>query len=478
MQTPSEPPPSAASTPATVAATPTTGDTPRFPGPVSAALLAELDRYVRAEPRPFALDLKRGHGMYLVTVDGQELFDWAGYFGSKLIAHNHPRLYEPDYATRLLTAANNKVGNPDFLTPECVAYYRLLYELAPRCMLGPELEVYAVNSGAEAVENMMKYLINLHRERLQAAGKTEGAKRFVYFDQAFHGRTVFALNVTRLRQDPTMTKDFHGIIPHNVQVPFPYLDNSRPPAESEARAQASLSTIEAVLRQHRDEVVAVIVEPLQGAGGHRVAPASFFPQLSALCQRYETQLGFDEVQTAGGQTGTFFAIDGLDLPFPPQAVATGKKLGNGVVYMRRTMTDRGILDSTWGGTLADMVRFVQEMTIVREERLIEAVPDKAAHLQGMLEQLNTEFPELIYNVRGLGIYQGFSMRHPAHKGLLVSLALQREQLVLLGAGTRSIRLRPHLNVTKADIDELGVRLRRLLARPEFSDAAPPSFRDE
>jgi L-lysine 6-transaminase len=433
-----------------------------FPGPQAAALLAELEHYVRAEPRPFALDLRRGHGMFLVTVDGQELFDWAGYFGAKLIAHNHPRLYEPAYAERLLTAANNKIANPDFLTPECVAYYRALYELAPRCMVGPDLEVYVVNSGAEAVENMMKYLINLHRERLKAQGKREGVRRFVYFDQAFHGRTVFALNVTRLRQDPTMTKDFHGIVPDNIQAPYPYLDTSRPRAESERRVTDSLEFIEAVLRERGDEVVAVIVEPLQGAGGHRMAPAEFFPKLSLLCHRYGTQLGFDEVQTAGGQTGTFFAIDGLALPHSPQAVASGKKLGNGVVYMQRTMNDRGILDSTWGGALADMVRFVQELDIVRQERLIEAVPAKAKRLIGALESLAQDFPSLIYNVRGLGLYQGFSLRHVEHKALLVQRALEREQLLLLGAGTRSIRLRPHLNVTDADIDELAVRLRRLL----------------
>jgi L-lysine 6-transaminase len=330
-------------------------------------------------------------------------------------------------------------------------------------MVNPELEVYVVNSGAEAVENMMKYLINQHLERRQAEGKAGGVRRFVYFDQAFHGRTVFALNVTKLRQDPTMTKDFHGIVPANVQVPFPYLDTSRPFAERQTRVEESLNSIEAVLREHGDEVVAVIVEPLQGAGGHRMAPPEFFSKLSALCRRYRAQLGFDEVQTAGGQTGTFFAIDGFDLPHSPQAVACGKKLGNGVVYMQRTMNDRGILDSTWGGTLADMVRFVQEMDIVRQERLIEAVPAKAERLTAALQGLVQEFPELIYNVRGLGLYQGFSFRTLGHKSLLVKRALVREQLLLLGAGTRSIRLRPHLNVTEADVDELTVRLRRLLA---------------
>ena len=101
----------------------------------------------------------------------------------------------------------------------------------------------------------------------------------------------------------------------------------------------------------------------------------FFRALSELAHKYDTFLGFDEVQTAGGQAGTFWAIDQFDLPHPPQAVASAKKLGCGVVYMLYPMEDHGVLDSTWGGHLADMVRFVQEMKIVRREKLIEAVPE-------------------------------------------------------------------------------------------------------
>lgn len=441
-------------------------------GPESQRLLDELEGYVLAEPKPFAVDLARSQGMYLMTVDGVPLFDWAGYYGAKLIAHNHPRLREPAYLERLLVAANNKTANPDFLTPECLAYYRALHALAPRAMRGPSLEVYVVNSGAEAVENMMKYLLNQHHQRLLEEGKLPSARRFVYFEQAFHGRTVFALNITRVSHDPTMTKDFQGLMPGNVQIPFPALESGRPASENVARVERSLSTLENVLRQHGDEIVAVIVEPLQGAGGHRVAPTDFFPKLSALCHRHGAQLGFDEVQTAGGTTGTFFTIDAFDLPHPPQAVAAGKKLGNGVVYMHRAMKDRGVLDSTWGGTLADMVRFVQELKIVHEERLIEQVPEKAAHLVETLEGLVRRFPEWISNVRGYGLYQGFSLRTPAVKRRLIALALEQERLLLLGAGTDTIRLRPHLNVTSEDVSLLGEKLSRLLVHLSTDGAAP------
>ncbi|MGD0540979.1 MAG: aminotransferase class III-fold pyridoxal phosphate-dependent enzyme [Tepidisphaeraceae bacterium] len=427
-------------------------------------MLDELAHYVIAEPYPFVIDLEKCHGSWLATLDGREIFDWAGYFGSKLIAHNHPGLSEPEYLRNLALAANNKTANPDFLTPQCLDYYRLIHALAPVCMRNPRLEVYAVNSGAEAVENMMKYLINLHHQKLRRAGKGPGAGRFIHFDQAFHGRTIFALNVTQLTDDPIITKDFRDYIPGNIKVPFPFVDSSRPDSQNHAAADESLAVIEAMLQKYRDEVAGIIVEPLQGAGGHRVAFPSFFQQLSELAHRYDTYLGFDEVQTAGGQAGTFWAIDQFNLPHPPQAVASAKKLGTGVVYMLHPMDDHGVLDSTWGGHLADMVRFVQEMKIVRREKLIEQVPEKTARLRAGLDRLAAAYPHILYNPRGIGLYQGFSLHPPITKSAFLDAALEHEFLLLLGAGTNSIRLRPSLSVTIEEIDLLIEKLTRCIVR--------------
>jgi L-lysine 6-transaminase len=427
-------------------------------------MLEELSRYVVTEPYPFVVDLPRCDGMWIATVDGERLFDWAGYYASKWIGHNHPRLFEPDYLRRLTYAANNKLANPDFLTPECLDYYRLLHQLAPVCMRNPQLEVYAVNSGAEAVENMMKYLINLHDQRFGRKGKSRRAKRFIYFDQAFHGRTIYTLNVTELSHDPIITKDFHGLLRGgNIQVPFPAIDTDLDPAENRRRTEAALTAVAANLERYRGEVVGIVVEPLQGAGGHRVAEPEFFKGLSRLAQEHEVFLGLDEVQTAGGQVGAFFMVDLFDLPHCPHAIAAAKKLANGALYMRHPMDDKGVLDSTWGGNLADMVRFAQEWSIVKEERLIEQVPEKAAALVERLRELATEFPQIIGNIRGAGLYQGFTVKSPFRKGELVERALEDEELLLLGAGTSSIRFRPNLSVTLADIDLLALKLRRVLA---------------
>lgn len=423
-----------------------------FPGPVSARMLDELAAYVIATPYPFAIDLQQCSGMWLVTVDGQRLFDWAGYYGSKLLGHNHPGLYEPSYAKRLLVAANNKVANPDFLTLECLEYYRLLHRLAPGIMSKHQLEVYAVNSGAEAVENMMKYLVAMFNHKQRGKGRSTAGKRFIYFDHAFHGRTVYALGVTQT-VDPVATKDFQGLTSGgNIKLAFPAYDSDRAPADNRLEVERALEGVESVLKFMSDEVVAIIVEPIQGAGGNRVAMPEFFQGLSEIAHKYDVYLCFDEVQTSLGATGKMWAIDHFDLPYPPQAVAAGKKFGCGIVYMLDPLKDVGVLDSTWGGNLADMVRVVREVEIVEQEGLIPKAALNGERLAMGLRRLVEKHRPVMLNVRGLGLYQGFSLDGPERKANLIETAREQFGLLLLGAGKRSIRTRPNLSVTAEEID--------------------------
>lgn len=425
-------------------------------------MLEELGRYVVATPYDFAVDLRRSEGMYLMTVDGQRLFDWAGYFGSKLIGHNHPGLYEPEYVERLVRAANNKVANPDFLTEECLIYYRTLYRLAPEVMRNPKLEIYAVNSGAEAVENMMKYLVARFNHKKASEGKQINNRRFLYFDKAFHGRTVFALNVTQTI-DPVATKDFHGLtLSGNIKLPFPAFDSAASTHENLNAAMKALDQVESALKLMDDEIVGIIVEPIQGAGGHRVALPEFFRGLSELAHRHGVYLAFDEVQTGLGATGKMWGIDHFDLPHAPMAIATGKKFGNGVVYMLEPLEDVGVLDSTWGGSLADMVRVVREIEIVEQEGLITRAAVNGERLAAGLRRIAEDYAPIVSNVRGLGLYQGISLDTPERKAALVRTALENHGLLLLGAGKRSIRTRPNLSVTAEEIDLFLELLRQAL----------------
>ncbi len=431
-------------------------DRPRhqLPGPVSQRMLDELASYVVSEPYPFAIDLEKCEGMWLVTVDGERLFDWCGYFGSKLIGHNHPGLYEPGYLARLSRAANNKTANPDFLTQECLDFYRTIHRYAPQVMRNPNLEVYTVNSGAEAVENMMKYMVSRFNTKRTERGLPVANRRFVYFDKAFHGRTVYALAVTQTL-DPVVTKDFHGLTSGgNIKLPFPSYDSDRTDAENERRTRNVLEMAEAVVSQMKDEIVGIIVEPIQGAGGQRVALPSFFRGLSEIAHKNDVYLAFDEVQTGLGATGRVFAIDHFDLPHPPLAVASGKKFGTGVVFMYEPLSEVGVLDSTWGGTLADMVRVVRELEIVESEGLIPRAAETGDYLAKGLKALQLRHQGLMLNVRGMGLYQGFSLDTEQRKKSLIRVAREQEGLLLLGGGERSIRLRPNLSVTREDVDQM------------------------
>jgi L-lysine 6-transaminase len=426
--------------------------------------LDEFANYVVMYPYPFVIDLKQSKGAWIKTLDGDSLFDWAGYYGSRLIGHNHPRMFEPEYIERLIYAANNKMANPDFLTPECIAYYRKLYELAPVCIKNPRLEIYAVNSGAEAVENLLKYFINLYDTRRIEEDKPIGSKRIIYFEQAFHGRTIFTLNITRLSHVPHITKDFEHMVLGNIQVPFPAIDTSLSGEANKREVERCLRELRKHIEKAPDEIVGIIVEPIQGAGGHRMTYPYFFRDLSRIAYEYNIALGFDEVQTAGGQTGTFFMADSFDLPYPPQGIAAGKKLANGVIYMHHPMKDIGILDSTWGGSLADMVRFCQEMKVVEEEKLLEQIPVKEKVMVAGLHELYERFSDKIFNIRGMGIYQGFSLRNPEKLNSLIDYALEQEKMILLEAGSDTIRFRSALDVTLPEIELMLKKLGNCIAQ--------------
>lgn len=428
----------------------------------SKQFLEEFSRYVVMTPYPFVTDLKKSRGMWIETVDGERIFDWAGYYGSRLIGHNHPGMMEPEYIEKLIYAANNKMANPDFLTPECVEYYRKLYEIAPLCIKNPKLEIYAVNSGAEAVENLMKYFINLYDTRQLELGKPPKVRRIIYFEQAFHGRTIFTLNITQLSHVPLINKNFSQMVLGNIQVPFPAINTDVLESGNRQIIENCLDIIREQISKYPEEIVAMIVEPIQGAGGHRMTYPYFFQELSKIAHENGIFLGFDEVQTAGGQTGQMFMCDSFNLPYPPQGIATGKKFANGVIYMYHPMKDLGILDSTWGGNLADMVRFCQEMKIVEREGLLTHVSQKTEFLLQKLYALKEKHSEKIGNIRGMGLYQGFSLKNPSKQNAFIDYALEKENLLLLEAGTDTIRLRPALDVSLEDISLLTEKLDRCL----------------
>lgn len=425
----------------------------------SSAVNRRFYRYCVTENLPFVIDLEGSRGSFLHTVDGQDILDFAGYYGSKMIGHNHPGLYEHDYVERLVTAANNKVPNPDFMTRECLAFYEQAAELAPESMRNsPELEIYTLNSGAETVENMLKYLISRFNSRAGGSDRI-ARRRFVVFNKSFHGRTVFALSLTQAA-DPVATRDFHPLFRSRLSLDFPAavfsgFDPEAMETYNKRVTFRALERLDCLARKHHGSIVGIITEPIQGAGGHNMALPSFFREMSSLAHEHGIYTGFDEVQTGMGGTGRPFYIDHLDLPYPPQALTVAKKCGVGVLFMLDHLRDVGVLDSTWGGPLVDMVRAVQEIKIVRKEKLVENAAVCGDLLVRGLLDLEEEYPDCICNIRGLGFLQGFTplpVNESRARNLLLDIALKRSRLLMLAAGTHSIRLRPNLSTNRDDVN--------------------------
>ena len=419
--------------------------------PTSAPLIDEFRKYGVIEPRPYVIDLAACSGMEIMTIDGKIITDWAGFYGSKLLGHNHLIYADPAFQDRLLTAAMNKTANPDFVTQELIDYYRFLHVNAPRSMVGSsDLRVYTLNSGAEAIENALKFCVNRWYHRVPYS---PGARpRFMSFRGGFHGRTVYALHVTDVPHNPIVTRNFHELLDEPIWESFPSQDMNS--------VAMSLDFIARDLKQHAHKLAGIIIEPMQGAGGHNVTLPIFFEALSELAHQYDVPLIFDEVQTGGGQCGAMWMIDTFDLPHPPTCVVSAKKLGCGVVYMNELIPDAGVLDSTWSGHLVDMIRVMHEYEFVKREELIKGVKPLSQAFENGLRELQSSHP-VITNVRGTGLYQGFSVPSTQVRNDIIARALREESLLLLSAGADTIRFRPNICVTNSDINDLLMCLDRL-----------------
>jgi L-lysine 6-transaminase len=119
------------------------------------------------------------------------------------------------------------------------------------------------------------------------------------------------------------------------------------------------------------------------------------------------------------------------------------------------------LNSTWGGSLVDMVRAQRYLEIIEEEHLVEQAATNGVYLQNRLQELQSEFPNMISNARGLGLFCAFDLRTGAERNELRKRAFDRA-LVILGSGERAIRFRPPLTIQKYEIDECVYILRQSL----------------
>ena len=247
------------------------------------------------------------------------------------------------------------------------------------------------------------------------------------------------------------------------------------PATSNAFVQAQRANLTPDVVRRSRRVAAVLVEPIQGEGGVRMASARFMRKLRLLTRIYDVPLIFDEVQTGWGMTGRLWAHELFDLPCPPDVVTWAKKAQNGVLFVSEELAtffqEEKKFNTTWEGDSVGMVRLLALL----DKLDLDQVRRTGERARRGLEALAREYREILKNVRGAGVMLGFDVLRADWCDALLDRAFRRG-LILLPAGERSVRFYPRYDTEPSAIDEalsiLRLAIEDLVGGRVAPDAAP------
>jgi len=418
-----------------------------------------LSRSILADGLDFVLDVERSSGSHLVDArTGETYLDMFTFFASSALGMNHPALADDaDFRAELAAAAVNKPSNSDVYSVPMARFV----ETFARVLGDPALpHLFFVDGGALAVENALKVAFDWKSRLNESRGlDPELGTKVLHLRGAFHGRSGYTLSLTNT--DPNKVARFPKFDWPRIDAPY-----LRPGADMDALEAESLSQARAAFEANPHDVACFIAEPIQGEGGDRHFRPQFFAAMRELCDEFDALLIFDEVQTGCGMTGTPWAYQQLGVM--PDVVAFGKKTqvcgvmagGRAREEQFRTRVDEvagnvfatsSRINSTWGGNLTDMVRARRILEVIESDGLLAHASEAGRYLLGKLEQLAAEFPELVLHPRGRGLMCAFSMPTPAQRDALVG-KLWDQRVIMLASGTDSVRFRPALTVSRAELD--------------------------
>ncbi|HLJ85709.1 MAG TPA: acetyl ornithine aminotransferase family protein [Candidatus Angelobacter sp.] len=418
----------------------------KLPGPNAQRVLQGDTKYISPSyTRSYPLVAKRGRGVVIEDVDGNEFFDFSSGIAVVSTGHCHPEVVA---AIQKQAAELIHMSGTDFYYENLVTLGERLAKAAP--MSGP-IKVYYGNSGAEAVEAATK-LARYHTQR----------QGIIAFYGSFHGRTMGALSLTASKVQ--QKRRFLPLIPGVTHVPFPYLYR-RPQSMSEQEyIRECVQFIEEKvfkMTMPPEECAAIIIEPIQGEGGYVPAPAEFLQELRRICDKHGILLIADEVQCGSGRSGKWWAIQhsGVepDIITIAKGIASGMPLG--VTMSRASIMDwvPGSHASTFGGNPVCIEAALATMNVLEREGIQNAETVGKHILHRIGDWVETH--PMVGEVRGMGLMIGVEIvkdKHskaqtPDDRDRIVDLAFERG-LLYLGAGASSIRIAPPLIVTKEQAD--------------------------
>ncbi|VUZ27725.1 Acetylornithine aminotransferase [uncultured Comamonas sp.] len=370
--------------------------------------------------------LERGQGCRVWDVNGKEYLDALAGIAVNTLGHNHPKLVPAlqDQVAKLIHTSN---------------YYHVPGQEQLAAMLAERAgmtSVFFCNSGLEANEGALKIA------RKYGIDKGIAQPQIVVYDHAFHGRSFATMSATA---NPKVRNGFGPLLDGFIRVA---------PNDYTALVEAT---------EGNPNIVAVMMEPIQGEGGLHPMRAEYLQQVRALCDANGWLLMLDEVQAGMGRTGKWFAHQWAGIT--PDVMTLAKGLGSGVPIgaivahqAAAAVLQAGNHGSTFGGNPLAMRAGVETLRIMEEDALLANASEVGAHLKAQLQAELGSIPGVV-EIRGQGLIIGVELAKPC--GNLIGLAAEAGLLLSVTSDT-VVRLVPPLILTTAEADEIVARLKPLV----------------
>ena len=365
----------------------------------------------------------RGRGSYLYTAEGTEYLDALTGIAVCGLGHAHPVIAEAiaEQAATLIHTSNI------YEVPWQTAAAQKLAEVS-----GME-EIFFSNSGAESNEGAIKIA--------RKFGHMQGIAlpKIIVADQSFHGRTMATLSATGNKK---VQEGFGPLVEGFIRVPF---------GDIEAITEAAIN--------HPD-IVAILVEPIQGEGGVNTAPQgfSYLEEIRQLCNQHNWLMMLDEVQTGNGRTGKYFAYQHTNIV--PDVMTTAKGLGNGFPIGAVMTQGKGVgiltagnHGSTYSGSALGSRVVYTIIDLMQKENIVANAAEIGSYL---VDQLRTQLADQKVIVRGFGMMIGIEL--PKACAELVDIARIEHHLIINVTAGNVVRLLPALNMNHEQADDLLKRL--------------------
>jgi L-lysine 6-transaminase len=417
-----------------------------------------LSKHLLTDGYDLTFDLEKSNGVRIFDSKyNRTLLDFFTCFASVPLGYNHPKMMEDEeFKKNLFLAAMANPSNSDIYTTQYAQFVATFSKVGIPDYLP---HAFFVAGGGLAIENALKAAMDWKVQKNFAKGyQEEKGHKVLHFEQAFHGRTGYTMSLTNTV--PNKTKWFAQFDWPRVSFPkiqFPITKENQ--EDLLRREELSISQIKMAFADNKDEICAIILEPIQSEGGDNHVRQEFLEQLRVICDENDALLIYDEVQTGVGLSGKFWCHQNFGEKARPDIIAFGKKMQVCGILAGRKLDEiednvfhvSSRLNSTWGGNLVDMVRCSKILEIIEEDNLCDNAAVVGNYLQEKLLAISQK-DERVSNVRGQGLLTAFDFPSKEMRDNFMSKGLEHH-VMFLGCGNHTIRFRPALIMEKQHIDE-------------------------